>query len=106
MFARKSKTMNRFKDCEILWREKIVGKYTGLVRYVEAVLQTKDGKLYYVSADYIYDPSAERYADIRVYEIEKFNNTGDAIEIRKKPGFVNIEPEEHEYLGNLLLREK
>lgn len=96
--------MNRFEGCKVLWGKRWRGKETGLIRYAEAVLQTKEGKLYFVSAEFSFDGWGDGDVSITVHEVEEFNK--DTKQFKRKPGFISINLTEYKYLNKLLLKER
>lgn len=91
---------NRFEGCKVLWGKRYRGKFSGMIRYAEAVIETKDGKLYYVDANIDLDADVI----VAVREVVKFDR--ETKEVKKKPGFVKINSKEWKYLKNLLLEER
>ena len=94
---------NRFENCKILWGKRYRGKFTGAIRYAEAVVKAKDGKLYHVSASYDFDEWGG-YVTADVHEVKEFNEKTK--EFKKRHGFIPINSKEEEYLAKLLLEER
>ena len=93
---------NRFEGCKVLWGRRYRGKFSEMIRYAEAVVKTKDGKLYYVSASFDFGWT-DSDVTVNVYEVERFNEETKDF---RKGHYVSINLKEWKYLKNLLLEER
>lgn len=94
---------NRFENCQVLWGKRYRGKFTGIVRYAEAVVKVKDGQLYYVTAYYDWDSWDDADILVDVRKVKEFDKEKKLI--KKERGFIQINSKEWKYLRNLLLGE-
>jgi len=93
---------NRFEGCKVLWGKRYRGTVSRVIRYAEAVIETKDGKLYYVDASLDFG-EWEVDVSVNVHLVEKFDK--ETKQVKRKRGFVAINSKEWEYLEKLLLSE-
>ncbi len=79
--------VNRFEDCVIIDKEEELSELGATVR---AIIQTKDGQLFYVVNSNSFDDLDGISSDLSVYEVEEFDEKtgeiqlGEEIDIRKK----------------------
>ena len=95
--------MNRFEGCKVLWKKRYRSKTTRLLKYVEAIIQTTDNRLYYVDGECENDSWEGFSISLSVHRVESFDPQTKTF--KKLPGYVQISLDEAEYLEELLFRD-